>query len=91
MLGSHMLLPQLRQRQRRPDGVSNLPAVQIITTEIVSDVYEQGALFSVRKVQIFDEDGPDLSLLFECQGVETEGDVDAGDEGFVDIARTVGG
>ncbi len=64
MLGSHMLLPQLRQRQCRPDRIPNLPPIQVIGTEIVSDIDEQGALFSVREVQVFDEDGPDLSLLF---------------------------
>lgn len=91
MLGSHMLLPQLRQRQRCPHSIPNLPPVQLISTEIVSDVDEQGALFSVREVQVFDEDRPDLSLLFACEGVEAQGDVDAGDEGFVDVTGTVGG
>lgn len=66
MLGSHMLLTQLRQGQRRPDRISNLPPIQIIGAEILSDVVEQGALLGVREVQVFDEDGPDLSLLFAC-------------------------
>lgn len=66
MVGSHMLLPQLRQRQRRPDCIPDLPPVQIISTEVIGDVDEQGALFGVREVQVFDEDSPDLSLLFAC-------------------------
>ena len=91
MLGSHLLSPQLRQRQRRPHRVSNLPSIQVIITKIVSHVDEQGAFFRVGDVQIFDEDCPDFPLLLARQGVEAEGDVDTGDEGFVDVAGTIGG
>lgn len=91
MLGGQMLLPQLCQRQCCPDRISNLPPVQLIGTEILSHVNKQGALFRVGDLQIFDEDCPDLSLLFTRKGVEAEGNVDTGHKGFVDVAGTVGG
>ena len=91
MLRGHMLPPQLRQRQRRPDRVPDLSSIQAIVAEIFSNVDEQSALFGVREVQVSDEDGPDLPLLLASEGVEAKGDVDARDECFVDIAGSVGG
>lgn len=63
MLRRHLLPPQLRQRQRRPHRVPNLPPIQLIGAKIISDVDEQRPLLRVREVQIFDENRPDLSLL----------------------------
>ena len=91
MINPHVLVFQLGHRQGGADRVADLPSVEAIVGEFVGDVGEQGAFFVVGDGEVFDEEGPDLPALGRVEFFEADCYVDAGDEGFVDVARAVGG
>lgn len=91
MVDTHMLVFQLGHRQGGADRVADLPAVEAVVGEFVGDVGEQGAFFVVGDGEVFDEEGPDLAAFGQVEFFEADGYVDAGDEGFVDVAWAIGG
>ncbi len=96
-------MPQLRKRQRpaaelrelprRRDGVADLPPVHVLVGQRV-DVVVQVVVVDARLAEVAqprEEVAPDLAPLGFLEVVVVQGELDAGFEGLVEGADSVGG
>lgn len=88
MLVAQLHTTALSERARRPDGVFDLPPVDLALRELVKEVLpESGRLHT----DFTEEGGPDLLARVLGELVEVQRDVDAREEGLVESFNPVGG